>query len=91
MGRISLRGVIEYEGKFLLAKNNRMGDYWALPGGGWEEGEEIISALEREIVEETGIKPRIENLLFIHQIFENDKYSAPGYFLYKKRKRFCEC
>lgn len=43
------------------AKNFSKLDYgkgvWDLPGGGVEFGEDMIKALEREMTEETGIKP----------------------------------
>lgn len=64
-----VRGIIEYQGKFLVVRNKAaQSDFWCLPGGNVEEGEEIQAALIREMVEETGIKPAIGNLLFIHQM-----------------------
>lgn len=49
------------------------GDYWCLPGGTLEEGETLIPALEREMVEETGIKPVVGELLYIQQFLEKSK------------------
>ena len=47
------------EGKFLIIKRDAQGlhqNKWAFPGGVMEKGETTIEALEREILEETGLK-----------------------------------
>lgn len=46
-------------------------DNWCLPGGGLEDGEGLVDGMEREMVEETGIKPIIGNLLYIQQFAFN--------------------
>jgi 8-oxo-dGTP pyrophosphatase MutT (NUDIX family) len=69
--RIAVRGIIVHEGKLLCAKlsgyNGRTHDYWCTLGGGIDNGEALHPALQREMVEETGIMPVIGNLLFIQQ------------------------
>lgn len=50
--RIAVRGIIVRDEKILMIKTNR-GDY-KLPGGGVNPSEDYISALKREITEETG-------------------------------------
>lgn len=48
-------------------------DYWCLPGGGLEEGEPLYAGIEREMIEETGVKPVVGNLLYVQQFAYNDK------------------
>lgn len=50
-------GVLEKDGRFLLVHNRRRnGDLdWSTPGGVIDEGESVLEALTREVVEETGI------------------------------------
>lgn len=57
--RIGVACVVQREGKILLGK--RLGshapDYWACPGGHLEFGESVKDCAERELLEETGLKP----------------------------------
>jgi len=70
--RIAVRGIIVVDGKMLSIRHrdyNSDGpkDFWCTFGGGVEECEPLLSALERELVEETGIKPDIGQLLYVQQ------------------------
>ena len=84
MYRISVRAIIEHDGKFLLVKHRADSTFWCLPGGGLEEGENVLSALERELIEETHVKPVIGNLIYIHQVKQDDGYTAPGLYFHIK-------
>jgi len=50
--------------QILLVKTERRG--WELPGGQVEQGEDIFSALGREIEEESGVKIRVEGLAAVY-------------------------
>jgi len=52
------------QGQFLLVKTEWRG--WEMPGGQVEEGEDVISALEREVVEESGINIEIKRLSAVY-------------------------
>ena len=78
--RINVRAIIPHNGKLLLCKNKNLPDYWCLPGGGLEQGEELKAGLVREIFEETGIRPEVGKLLFIQQIGDSEKYNYPEFF-----------
>lgn len=69
--RIAVRGIGFKDGKLLsVLHKDSTGvpvDFWAIPGGGLDPGEEIIAGLKREMIEETGIIPQIGRLLFVQQ------------------------
>lgn len=57
--------VTNARGKVLLIESPRYGD-WEFPGGQVEESETIPHALEREVLEETGIVVRVKSLVGIY-------------------------
>lgn len=83
MGRQGVRAIIGHEGKFLLVRNrSSRGNFWCLPGGGIEPGEDIVSAMRRELIEETGVEPDIGNVLYLHQLGDPGAYGGPDYFFH---------
>ncbi len=52
--RLSIKAIIIQDHKILLIKEQD-DEWWSLPGGGIDYGEDILSALERELHEELGI------------------------------------
>jgi 8-oxo-dGTP diphosphatase len=86
--RISVRGIVLHEGKLLCVRlkayngsiRKQITDYWCLPGGGLEEGEALLNGIEREMIEETGIKPAIGNLLYVQQFTHGDKEFLEFFF-----------
>ncbi|HEU4966100.1 MAG TPA: NUDIX hydrolase [Candidatus Saccharimonadales bacterium] len=78
--KITVRGIVLHEGKLLCVRLKpykdhlkRDNSYWCLPGGGLDEGEALIAGVEREMVEETGIKPVVGNLLYVQQFTHGGK------------------
>lgn len=70
--KLTVDAVIEREDKVLLIKrkNEPHKGLWALPGGFVEYGEDVESAVKREVKEETNLDLKIKRLLGV--------YSAPG-------------
>ena len=76
--RTNVRGIIYRDGHMLLTKqrddNGDEATNWATFGGGLDPQESLIEGLHREMIEETGIAPKIGRLLFIQQFADpNDK------------------
>ena len=84
--RINVRGIIWREGTLLcqqlIHETNEPAwePYWCTPGGGVEDGETIHEALVREMIEETGITPKIGRLLFVQQFFDGEKEQLEFFF-----------
>jgi ADP-ribose pyrophosphatase YjhB (NUDIX family) len=83
--RVNVRGIIFKDGK-LLAQQLTPGsdgitrDYWCTPGGGLNDGESLHQGLHRELIEETGIAPKIGKLLFVQQFHDGKKEQLEFFF-----------
>ena len=69
--RIGAYAVIVRDGALLLTRISAIGyppGWWALPGGGIDQGESPSSALIRELHEETGLAPRSVRLVDVHDV-----------------------
>jgi 8-oxo-dGTP pyrophosphatase MutT (NUDIX family) len=83
--RVNLRGIIFKNGKIFAQQltpdfSGDSCDYWCTPGGGLEGYESIHDGLTREIIEETGITPKIGKLLFIQQFHDGEKQQFELFF-----------
>jgi ADP-ribose pyrophosphatase YjhB (NUDIX family) len=55
--------ILRWEGRVVLIRHEKPGgEVWLLPGGGVRVGESLISALRRELFEETGLFPGGEEI-----------------------------
>jgi ADP-ribose pyrophosphatase YjhB (NUDIX family) len=83
--RVNVRGIIIKDGKLFCQKlkNPRtvhVDELWSIPGGGIDFGESLQDGLTREMIEETGIKPKIGNLLFIQQFMAGEREQLEFFF-----------
>jgi ADP-ribose pyrophosphatase YjhB (NUDIX family) len=54
--RVRVAAILRWEGRILLLRHEKQtGEVWLLPGGGVRLGESLVSALRRELREETGL------------------------------------
>ena len=83
--RVNLRAIIFKNGKLFCQKLKAShtlhdSEFWCTPGGGIEFGESLHEGLTREIIEETGVKPVIGNLLFIQQFMDGEREQLEFFF-----------
>lgn len=86
--RVSVRGISLHDGKLLCVRlksydgslRSQGGDYWCLPGGGLEDGEALLDGIDREMIEETGVRPSVGRLLYIQQFAHGDKEFLEFFF-----------
>lgn len=68
--KIILTGIIKYKDEFLAVKRSKNDDFlpgvWEFPGGNIEDGETILPALKRELLEEIGININTEDALIVN-------------------------
>jgi ADP-ribose pyrophosphatase YjhB (NUDIX family) len=83
--RVNVRGIIFKDGTLLAAQlkpgtDGLIRDYWCTPGGGIDDGESLHEGLYREMIEETGVTPKIGKLLFIQQFHDGTKEQLEFFF-----------
>jgi len=72
---VAVKGLVLYQGKALIIKRSDYEPFGAgqyeCPGGRLEFGEELEKALQREIMEETGLIVTVERLLYATSFVKN--------------------
>lgn len=69
---ISAGALVVKEGRLLLVRHYEPGrfEYWAPPGGGAENTEELAQTATRETLEETGIVCEVGSLAYIDELID---------------------
>jgi 8-oxo-dGTP diphosphatase len=58
--RIRVSALLRWQERILLCRHEKPGkEYWLLPGGGVDAGESLVDALQRELLEEVGLRDEI--------------------------------
>ena len=71
MKKIRAVGILIKNNKILLIHRIKEKEYFVFPGGKVEEGETIKEAVERELLEETSMKVKVNKLLY-HHIYDDN-------------------
>jgi ADP-ribose pyrophosphatase YjhB (NUDIX family) len=82
---IGVGGVVTQEGKVLLIRRGHEPGrgWWQLPGGYAEHDEPIVDAVEREVLEEAGVKAKaVEILGFRHSVGGQGSIGGPSTNVY---------
>ncbi len=89
---IRCRALIVNQGKLLVVKHSKDFDYYALPGGKLEEGENPLECIKREIKEELGVEVKEAKLLYVYRwIKENtNEENLEFFFLISGTNEFLE-
>lgn len=85
INRIAVRGIIWLDGKLFLQRNTHINgsvnNFWSLPGGKLEDGESLTKGLERELLEECGVEPKVGRLLSVQQFVSDLGESLEFFFV----------
>ena len=68
-------------GRVLMVRTHKWGDRWGIPGGKIERGESSTAALEREILEETGLALREIRFALVQDCIDSPEFIRPEHFL----------
>lgn len=80
---ISVRAVIIQDQKVLLVNGDGNGDFWCLPGGRMEYGENLKSCIIREVKEETGLDVSVGDAFAVSEfLFESNHFHNVDIFFH---------
>ena len=88
--RYGVRAIIKKDGRYIMQKSSA--GYYKIPGGGVEKDEDLIEALAREVLEETGlvvIKDSVKEIGEVQEI-RRDSYDASKKYIAHSLFYFCE-
>ena len=85
--KITSRGIIFRDGK-MFAQKLHNNNFWSTPGGKLDPRESIEAGAIRELIEETGITPKLGRLLFIQQLADDGAEYIEFFYLIENPEDF---
>ncbi|MFW5701229.1 MAG: NUDIX domain-containing protein [Cyclobacteriaceae bacterium] len=85
--RTRVNGVLLEDENILMVRHQSLGSggyLWNVPGGGMEYGQSAEAALKREFAEETGLKVKICDFLFVHELLIEPLHAIELFFMVEK-------
>ena len=81
--RISSGALVENEGRLLLVRHRKEGEYdsWVAPGGGVQGSESLAAAAEREVREESGLEVVAERLVYVEEFHNPETRHCKFWFI----------
>ena len=70
------------DGKILLVKSSRWGNYYLFPGGHIEYGETMVEAVKREAKEEIGLDVEVKEFLNYGELINSPAYHRKAHFIF---------
>ena len=81
--RNSAKALVVWQDKVLLNRcRSRLGEYYALPGGGQHADETLEEAVRREVLEETGLTVRPVRLAAVYERIASGREDGANHKLY---------
>jgi ADP-ribose pyrophosphatase YjhB (NUDIX family) len=84
---IRCRGIIIDEGEMLVVTHGNQ-DYFSLPGGRLEWGEDPVSCIKRELIEELGIEPTVGRLVYVNSFISGGVHTVEFIFEIENGKEY---
>ena len=80
--RVRVCGLCWKDGGLLMVNHRGLthGDFWAPPGGGLEFGNTVHECLQKEFLEETGLRITIKQFLFACEFVKNPLHAIELFF-----------
>jgi ADP-ribose pyrophosphatase YjhB (NUDIX family) len=67
--------------RVLIVQTHKWSGLWGVPGGKVDYGEDILTALRREMREEVGLQIHSEQYAFLSEIIEDPLFHKPAHFI----------
>jgi nucleoside triphosphatase len=73
--------IVAPDNRVLLVRTSKWSGYWGVPGGKIDYGEEMLTALKREMREETGLEIEAIEFAFVSQIINDSLFYKAAHFI----------